>query len=141
MTVAEPKPSLTSQRSLLPVGWPRPKGFSNGMLAHGPTVFIGGQIGWDAAGRFPEGFVPQVRQTLANIRDILAQAGAGPEHLVRMTWYVTDLDAYAAQLAKIGAAWREIVGRNYPAMAVIGVSRLVEPQALIEIETTAVIPD
>jgi enamine deaminase RidA (YjgF/YER057c/UK114 family) len=140
MTVAEPTPSLTRQRSLLPDGWPRPKGFANGMLAYGPTVFIGGQVGWDAAGRFPDGFVPQVRQTLANIRDILAQAGAGPEHLVRMTWYVTDMDAYLGTQKEIGAVYREVIGAHYPAMALVQVVRLVEAQAVVEIEATAVLP-
>ncbi|MEH6676884.1 RidA family protein [Phenylobacterium sp.] len=140
MTVAKPIPSLTSQRSVLPEGWPRPKGFSNGMLAYGPTVFIGGQIGWDVAGRFPDGFVPQVRQALANICDILVQAGAGPEHLVRMTWYVTDMNAYLGALKEIGAVYRELIGPHYPAMALVQVVRLVEPQAVVEIEATAVLP-
>jgi enamine deaminase RidA (YjgF/YER057c/UK114 family) len=140
MTVAESIPSLTSQRSLLPEGWPRPKGFANGMLAHGPTVFVGGQIGWDAAGRFAEGFVPQVRQTLANVRDVLAQAGASPEHLVRLTWYVTDMDAYLTAQKEIGAVYREVIGPHYPAMALVQVLRLVETQAVVEIEATAVLP-
>lgn len=133
---------MTVHRTLLPPGWPRPKGYANGVMARGTTVWTGGLIGWDAEERFAGDDVPsQLRQTLRNTVAVLAEAGARPEHIVRMTWYVTDLDAYTAQLPAIGEAWREVIGRVYPAMAVVGISRLVEPQALIEIETTAVIPD
>lgn len=133
---------MTSHRTLLPPGWPRPAGYANGIAARGLTIWTGGVVGWDESEKFPGAdLASQLRQVLLNTVAILAEAGAGPEHMVRMTWYVTDLDAYKAQLPAIGAAWREIIGRNYPAMAVVGISRLVEPEALIEIETTAVIPD
>ncbi|CAH1650860.1 MULTISPECIES: RidA family protein [unclassified Chelatococcus] len=125
---------------LQPAGWPRPKGYANGMMAEGRVVVTGGIVGWDAEGRFPEGFVAQARQTFANIAAILAEAGAGPEHLVRLTWYVTDIDAYLADGRALGAAYREFFGRNFPAMATVQVVRLVEPEALVEIEATAVLP-
>ncbi|MDZ4372013.1 MAG: RidA family protein [Phenylobacterium sp.] len=140
MTAVKPNTSLTAQRSLLPEGWPRPRGFANGMMAHGPTIYVGGQVGWDTEGRFPPGFSDQVRQVLSNIRAVLAEGGAGPEHLVRMTWYVTDMDAYRGALNEIGAAYREIIGPHYPAMALVEVTRLVEPEARVEIEATAVLP-
>jgi enamine deaminase RidA (YjgF/YER057c/UK114 family) len=126
-------------RVLLPEGWPRPKGYSNGIAAEGRMVFVAGQIGWDAAGAFPEGFAAQFRQTLANTLAVLAEGGAGPEHIVRMTWYVVDKREYLATLREIGAAWRDLVGPHYPAMAVIEVKGLIEDAARIEIETTAVI--
>ncbi|WP_426027539.1 RidA family protein [Brevundimonas sp. TWP2-3-4b2] len=124
---------------LLPEGWPRPRGYSNGIAANGRMVFVAGQIGWDTAGQFPQGFVAQVRQTLANTLAVLAEGGAGPEHIVRMTWYVVDKREYLADLHEIGAAWREMVGPHYPAMAVIEVRGLIEDAARVEIETTAVI--
>jgi enamine deaminase RidA (YjgF/YER057c/UK114 family) len=126
-------------RALLPAGWRPPKGYANGMVAEGRMVFVGGQIGWDAEERLADGFVAQARQALANIVAVLAEAGAGPEHLVRLTWYVTDMDAYKANLKPLGAVYREVMGANYPAMALLEVVRLVEPGALIEIEATAVI--
>jgi enamine deaminase RidA (YjgF/YER057c/UK114 family) len=126
---------------LQPEGWPPPKGYANGVAATGRMVFTGGLVGWDADGRFPDGFVAQVRQTLTNTRAVLATAGAGPEHMVRMTWYVRDMDAYLASLKEVGAAYVETMGQNYPAMALVEVSRLVEPAALVEIETTAVLPE
>jgi enamine deaminase RidA (YjgF/YER057c/UK114 family) len=126
---------------LQPDGWPPPKGYANGVAATGRMVFTGGLVGWDAAGQFPDGFVAQVRQTLLNTRAVLATAGARPEHMVRMTWYVRDMDAYLASLKEVGAAYVEVMGRNYPAMALVEVSRLVEPAALVEIETTAVLPE
>jgi enamine deaminase RidA (YjgF/YER057c/UK114 family) len=110
------------------------------MLAKGPTVFVGGQIGWDREGRFPRGFAAQLHQTLSNIRAVLAEAGATPEHLVRLTWYVADMDVYLASLKDVGAIYREVIGPHYPAMAVVQVTRLVEAEALIEIEATAVLP-
>ena len=125
---------------LQPPGWPKPKGYANGILATGRTVFVGGQIGWDEHGRFPGGLAAQVRQTLVNTVAVLAEAGAGPEHVGRMTWYVCSIDDYLAALPEIGKAWREIMGRHYPAMALVQVVRLVEAAALVEIETTAVIP-
>lgn len=126
--------------ALQPPGWPQPRGYANGMMAEGRVVVTGGVVGWDAAGRFPDGFAAQARQCFANIRAILAEAGAEPHHLVRLTWYVTDIDAYLAAGKEVGQAYRDIVGRHFPAMAVIGVVRLVETQALVEIEATAVVP-
>ena len=126
---------------LQPDGWPPPKGYANGVAATGRMVFTSGLVGWDAAGKFPDGFVAQVRQTLLNTLAVLAAAGAGPEHMVRMTWYVRHMDAYLASLKDVGAAYVEVMGRNYPAMALVEVSRLVEPAALVEIETTAVLPE
>lgn len=125
---------------LLPAGWPRPAGYSNGMKAKGEVIVTGGVVGWDTQGRFPPDFLDQVRQTLANIRDILAAGGAEPHHLVRLTWYVTDLDAYRACLKDLGPVYRETIGRHFPAMAVVQVCGLVEPEAMVEIEATAVIP-
>lgn len=127
-------------RVLLPEGWPRPKGYSNGVEATGRMVFVAGQIGWDAEGAFPEGFAAQFRQTLDNTLAVLAEAGAGPEHIVRMTWYVVDKAEYLTSLRDIGAVWRERIGPHYPAMAVVEVKGLIEDAARIEIETTAVVP-
>ena len=127
-------------RVLLPEGWPRPKGYSNGIEASGRMVFVAGQIGWDVDGAFPEGFADQFRQTLDNTLAVLAEAGAGPGHIVRMTWYVVDKAEYLASLRDIGAVWRDRIGPHYPAMAVIEVKGLIEDAARIEIETTAVIP-
>ena len=126
---------------LNPSGWNRPSGYSNGVAAKGEMVFVSGTIGWDQDGRLASGFAAQMAQLLDNIIAILAEAGAGPEHIVRMTWYVTDLDAYRSSLREVGAVYREKIGKNFPTMAVIGVSGLVESDALVEIETTAVIPD
>ena len=127
-------------RVLLPEGWPRPKGYSNGIEATGRMVFVAGQIGWDTGGRFPDGFAAQFRQTLDNTLAVLAEAGAGPEHIVRMTWYVVDKAEYLAALRDVGAVWRERIGPHYPAMAVVEVKGLIEDAARVEIETTAVIP-
>ena len=127
-------------RVLLPEGWPRPKGYSNGVAAEGRMVFVAGQIGWTPAGVFPEGFAAQFRQTLDNTLAVLAEAGAGPEHVVRMSWYVVDKAEYLGCLRDIGAIWRERIGPHYPAMAVVEVKGLIEDAARIEIETTAVIP-
>jgi enamine deaminase RidA (YjgF/YER057c/UK114 family) len=129
-------------KSLQPAGWPRPKGYANGIAAQGRVVVTAGIIGWDETERIVAPGLPgQLRQVLANILAILAEAGAGPEHIVRMTWYVVDLDEYRAALAEIGAIYREIMGRNFPAMAVVGVTGLVEPAALVEIEATAVVSE
>jgi enamine deaminase RidA (YjgF/YER057c/UK114 family) len=126
---------------LQPPGWPRPRGYSNGVAADGRLVFVAGQIGWDATGAFPAAdMAGQVRQALLNVVAVLAEAGAGPEHIARMTWYVTDRDAYVADPAGIGAAYRDVIGRHCPAMSVVEVSRLVEPAAKVEIEVTAVVP-
>ena len=128
-------------RVLLPEGWPRPKGYSNGIEATGRMVFVAGQIGWTPEGEFVEaGFAGQFRQTIKNSIAVLAEAGAGPEHIVRMTWYVVDKREYLAALREIGAAWRELIGPHYPAMAVVEVKGLIEDAARIEIETTAVVP-
>jgi enamine deaminase RidA (YjgF/YER057c/UK114 family) len=131
----------TSGHTLLqPASWPRPVGYANGILAAGDLIFTGGLIGWDTEGRFADGLVEQTRQALVNVATVLAEAGAAPEHLVRMTWYVVDMEAYRAERPALGRAYRDVIGRHYPAMAVVEVRRLVEPQALVEIEATAVIP-
>ena len=127
---------------LQPPGWPRPKGYSNGIKARGELVFVAGQIGWDESETIvSDNFADQFRQILLNTLAVLKEAGAGPEHVVRMTGYVTDREAYLAAAKDIGAVWKEIMGRNYPVMAFVEVSALIEPRAKIEIETTAVIPD
>jgi len=125
---------------LQPGGWPMPKGYANGVAADGRIVLTGGVIGWDSQGHFPNGFVAQVRQTLSNIAAILAEGGAGPEHLVRLTWYVVDMDEYLSSLKELGRVYREVFGSHYPAMALVQVVRLVETQARVEIEATAVVP-
>ncbi len=127
---------------LLPPGWPRPKGYSNGIAASGRQVYVAGQIGWDEHGVIvSDDFAAQFRQVLENTLAVLAEAGAGPEHVVRMTGYVTSRDEYIASGAAIGVAWKALMGRNYPAMAFVEVSGLMEPGAKIEIETTAVVPE
>ena len=129
-------------RALLPPGWPRPKGYSNGIEARGRLIFTAGVVGWDEQERFASPTLAgQFEQVLRNTLAILREGGAGPEHIVRMTCYVTDIQAYRASLPEIGAAWKEIIGRHFPTMALVGVSGLVEPEALIEIETTAVVPE
>ena len=125
---------------LRPAAWPVPKGYANGVAADGRIIVTGGVIGWDAKERLADGFVAQVRQTLSNIVEILAEGGARPEHLVRLTWYVVDMDEYLANLKELGQVYREIVGVHYPAMALVQVVRLVEKAARVEIEATAVIP-
>ena len=128
---------------LQPPGWARPKGFSNGIAVRGGrTVYIAGQGGWTGQGEWLEAsFAGQFRQALANIVAVLAEAGGRPEHLVRLTWYVLDRQEYLAALREVGAAYRELIGKHYPTMAVLQVSGLVEAQARLEIEATAVIPD
>ncbi|MEZ5599461.1 MAG: RidA family protein [Pseudomonadales bacterium] len=129
-------------RALNPPGWAPPKGYANGITARGQLIFLGGQIGWNAQQQFEtDDFVAQTRQALANIVTLLAEAGAGPEHLVRMTWFITDRDAYLADQRGLGHAYREVMGRNFPAMSVVEVTRLMEARARVEIEATAVIPD
>jgi enamine deaminase RidA (YjgF/YER057c/UK114 family) len=125
---------------LQPPGWPRPRGYANGIATEGRMVFVAGQIGWDEEQRFEAGLAAQVRRTLANVLAVLAEAGGGPEHVARLTWYVTDREAYLRELEPIGAAYRELMGRHYPAMAVVVVAGLIEPEALVEIEATAVLP-
>jgi enamine deaminase RidA (YjgF/YER057c/UK114 family) len=126
---------------LQPKGWPRPKGYANGMLARGEMVFVGGMVGQDAQGRFADGFAAQMKLALENIVAVLAEAGAAPEHIVRLTWYVRDVEEYRADPAGLGAAYRAVMGRHFPAMAVVEVTRLVEPLARLEIEATAVLPE
>ena len=127
-------------RFLQPLGWPRPKGYSNGIAATGETIFVGGQIGWDEIGAFAEGLPAQIERTLANIVAVLAEAGAGPADITRLTWYLVDIEDYLAHQAEIGAAYRRVIGRHFPVMALVQVVRLVERQALVEIEATAVKP-
>jgi enamine deaminase RidA (YjgF/YER057c/UK114 family) len=127
---------------LQPVGWAMPRGFANGIKARGTLVFTGGQIGWDGQCRFASmDLATQVRQALVNILAILAEAGAGAQHVVRLTWYVTDKREYLARSREIGDAYREVMGRYYPVMSVVEVAALVEDAAKVEIEATAVIPD
>jgi enamine deaminase RidA (YjgF/YER057c/UK114 family) len=130
-----------AHRTLLPPGWPRPKGYANGIAAEGRMIFTGGIIGWDETETIvaPD-LVGQLRQVLLNTLAVIAEGGAGPEHVVRMSWYITDRDEYVAHLPEIGALWRELMGKNYPAMAVMQVVSLVERAAKIEIETMAVVP-
>jgi len=127
---------------LQPPDWPRPKGYANGVSARGNLVFLSGVVGWNARGEFSDGdFVPQVRQALLNIVEILKQAQARPEHIARMTWYVLDKNEYLSVAKEIGVVYREIIGRHYPAMTVVEVSGLIEANARVEIEVTAVVPD
>jgi enamine deaminase RidA (YjgF/YER057c/UK114 family) len=129
-------------KALQPSGWPRPKGYSNGISARGRLVVTAGVVGWDSSETFVSDSLPgQFAQALQNIIAILAEDGAGPEHLVRMTCYVVDIVAYRSALKEIGEAWKAIIGHNYPAMALVEVRALVEPEALIEIEATAVVPE
>ena len=129
-------------RALQPPGWARPRGYANGIEARGTQVFVGGQIGWNAEQKFEhKDFASQARVALENVVAVLACAGARPEHAVRMTWYVLDRDEYVANLAPLGKAYRELFGRHYPVMSAVAVKALVEPEARLEIEVTAVIPE
>lgn len=129
-------------RVIQPSGWARPSGYSNGVGARGEQLFVAGQIGWNSDQRFEsDDLVDQVRQALTNIRAVLEAAGAGPEHIVRLNWFVTDMDGYRSRLKEIGAAYREVMGKSFPAMGCFGVASLVEPRAKVEIEATAVIPE
>ena len=131
-----------SIETLQPPEWPRPKGYANGMSARGRMIFISGQVGWDDHGRFnSDSLTEQVKQALANIVRVLRQGRAGPQHLVRLTWYVLSREAYLREVREIGAAYREVLGKHFPAMSVVEVSGLIEPRALVEIEATAVVPD
>ena len=126
---------------LQPQGWPRPKGYSNGMIAEGRQVFISGQVGWDSEGRFASPTLAgQVKKALENIVAILAEADGKLEHIVRLTWYVTSRDEYHAELREIGAAYREVMGKHFPTMSVVQVVALMEKEAKVEIEATAVVP-
>jgi enamine deaminase RidA (YjgF/YER057c/UK114 family) len=127
-------------KALQPPGWPRPRGYANGMAAEGRLVFVGGMIGWDETGAFPSAdLAGQVGQALRNIVAVLREAGAGPEHVARLTWYVTSREEYLASQKEIGAAYREVMGRHFPAMAVVVVTALLEARAKVEIEATAVL--
>lgn len=124
---------------VLPQGWPKPKGYANGVIAEGKFFALGGVVGWDETGAFAVGFVSQVRQALINIKTVLEAGGASPRDLIRLTWFVRSVEDYLANQSQLGQAYREVLGGHYPAMSVIEVSRFVEPNALVEIEATAVI--
>jgi enamine deaminase RidA (YjgF/YER057c/UK114 family) len=127
---------------LQPQGWARPRGYSNGMAVRGRQIYVAGQVGWDGNGRFASPrLADQVRQALLNIVAILAEAGGAPEHIVRLTWYVTSRDEYYEQLSDIGAGYRAVMGKNYPTMSVVQVVALMEKEARVEIEATAVLPE
>jgi enamine deaminase RidA (YjgF/YER057c/UK114 family) len=129
-------------RTLQPPGWAAPKGYANGVAARGTTIFVGGQIGWNAQQQFEsDDFVAQARQALANVVAVLREAGAGPEHITRMTWYVVDKREYLASQAALGAAYRAVIGRHFPAMTAVAVAGLIEDRARVEIEVTAMLPD
>ncbi|MBC7395792.1 enamine deaminase RidA (YjgF/YER057c/UK114 family) [Variovorax sp. GrIS 2.14] len=127
---------------LQPPGWTAPKGYANGIAARGTTIFVGGQIGWNAQQQFEsDDFIVQTGQALRNVAEVLREAGAGPEHMVRMTWYISDRDEYNARLSELGPVYRDAMGRNFPAMTCVQVAALVEARAKVEIEVTAVLPD
>ena len=129
-------------QKLQPPNWAEPKGYANGVLARGALIFVGGQIGWNAAQVFEsDDFIAQTRQALINIAAVLKAGGAGPEHMVRMTWFVTDRVEYATRLKELGGVYREVMGKNFPAMTCVEVSGLVEDRAKVEIEVTACLPD
>ena len=129
-------------KTLNPPDWLAPKGYANGVMARGSLLFVGGQIGWNAQQEFEsDDFIAQARQALLNIVAVLQAGGAGPEHMVRMTWYVIDRHDYRSRLKELGAVYREVIGKNFPAMSCVEVSGLVEDRAKIEIEVTAVLPD
>jgi enamine deaminase RidA (YjgF/YER057c/UK114 family) len=131
-----------SSRTLQPDGWPRPRGYANGVSATGRTICVAGQIGWDAQQRLVAGgLVPQARQALENILAVLAVDGARAEHLVRLTWYVTDREAYLAAARELGEAYRAVLGKHFPAMSAVQVLALMEPGAVVEIEATAIVPE
>ena len=127
---------------LNPASWPRPNGYSNGIATQGRQVFVAGQVGWDAEGRFNSSrLADQVRQALQNVCTVLTEAGGRPEHIVRLTWYLTSREEYLADLESIGAAYRDVMGKHFPVMSVVQVVALMEAAAKVEIEATAVIPD
>jgi enamine deaminase RidA (YjgF/YER057c/UK114 family) len=129
-------------KQLQPPGWAEPRGYANGILARGALIFVGGQIGWNAQQKFEsDDFMVQTRQALQNIKAVLLAGGAGPEHMVRMTWYVVDRGEYTANLKALGTVYREVMGKNFPAMTCVQVAALVEERARVEIEVTAVLPD
>jgi enamine deaminase RidA (YjgF/YER057c/UK114 family) len=129
-------------RILQPPDWAPPKGYANGVAARGLTVFVGGQVGWNGQQQFEsDDFVTQAKAALRNVLTVLAEAGAGPEHITRMTWYVTDKREYLASYRALGAAYREVIGRHFPAMTAVQVTALIEDRAKVEIEATAMVPD
>lgn len=129
-------------KKLQPPAWAEPKGYANGVLARGSLLFVGGQIGWNARQQFEsDDFVTQTRQALQNIAAVLKAGGAGPEHMVRMNWYIVDRAQYLARLKELGGVYREVMGKNFPAMTCVQVAALVEERAQVEIEVTAVLPD
>jgi enamine deaminase RidA (YjgF/YER057c/UK114 family) len=129
-------------KTLQPAGWMAPKGYANGIAARGTLVFVAGQVGWNAEQRIEsDDFVAQAKQALQNIVKVLGEAGARPEHIVRLTWYVVDKGVYLANLRPLGRVYRDVLGRHYPAMTAVQVAALVEERACVEIEATAVIPD
>jgi enamine deaminase RidA (YjgF/YER057c/UK114 family) len=129
-------------KKIQPPDWAEPRGYANGVLAKGNLLFIGGQIGWNAQQQFEsDDFIAQTRQALTNVAAVLKAAGAGPEHMARMTWYVVDRSEYIASLKGLGSVYREVMGKNFPAMTCVQVAGLVEDRARVEIEVTAVLPD
>ena len=127
---------------LLPEGWIAPRGYANGIAAHGLQIYVGGQIGWNAVQQFEsDDFIEQTRLALLNVLAVLQTAHASPEHMVRMTWYITDRKMYQSRLKELGAVYREVMGKHYPAMSCIVVNGLIEERALVEVEVTAIIPD
>ena len=135
---ATPLPSLVE--AVQPEGWPAPKGYANGIVAEGRLLFVGGQIGWTPDGTFADGFLPQVEQALRNIVAVVEAAGGKPENIARLTWYVTDVELYRVSAKDLGPVYRSVIGRHFPAMALVQVVALVEREALVEIEATAVVP-
>jgi len=127
-------------RAVLPEGWPKPRGYANGTVTDGPLVHVGGQIGWRPDGSFPSGFLAQVEQTLRNVVAVVEAAGGSADGIARMTWYVTDMEAYRGALKELGPVYRAVMGRHFPAMALVRVVELVEPEALVEIEAVAALP-
>jgi enamine deaminase RidA (YjgF/YER057c/UK114 family) len=133
-------PARAKHETLQPAGWPAPKGYANGIKARGEDIFVGGMVGWNEHEKFPAGFAAQARQALQNIVAVLAEGGARPEHVVRLTWYVLDMDEYLGARRALGAVYREVMGDHFPAMALVQVGALFEPEARLEIEATAVLP-
>jgi enamine deaminase RidA (YjgF/YER057c/UK114 family) len=131
---------MTDLTILQPPGWPAPRGYSNGIAGTGRVVMIGGQIGWDEHGKFPDGFVAQAAQALRNVIAVVREAGGRPENIARLTWYVVDIEEYRTSLPGLGSAYRETLGRWYPAMTLVQVTALVEREARVEIEATAILP-
>lgn len=127
-------------RAVLPEGWPEPKGYANGVVTTGPLVHVGGQVGWRTDGTFPDDFLGQVEQTLQNVVDVVEAAGGTRDGIATMTWYVTDIDVYRNSLKSLGPVYRRVMGRHFPAMALVRVVELVEREAMVEIQATAVVP-